>query len=370
MTGPPIPGDGRCIAIVGGAGFVGCNLAHSYASDGVRVRVIDNLSRPGSERNLDWLVGAHGERIGVRLADIRDEAALGAAVAGADAVFHLAAQVAVTTSLDDPRADFMVNAAGTLNLLEFVRRRAPSTPFVFASTNKVYGCLDDIPAAARESRYEPADRDVASSGISEDRPLALRTPYGCSKGAADQYVLDYAKSFGLRAAVLRMSCIYGPRQFGNEDQGWVAHFAMRALQDAAITIYGDGAQVRDILHVSDAVRAYRNVLDGIDAAKGEAFNLGGGPANAVSLLQLIEELRALTENAVRVDHGPWRTGDQPWFVADSSKLRARLGWRPEVNWREGLADLVAWLRAVAQDNPVARFERQAGCAPQTRRRSA
>lgn len=358
------------IAIVGGAGFVGCNLAHSYAADRVPVRVIDNLSRPGSERNLDWLVATHGEQIDVRLADIRDEPALGDALAGAGAIYHLAAQVAVTTSFEDPRADFMVNAAGTLNLLEFVRTRAPGAPLVFASTNKVYGCLDDVPVTARHGRYEPTDVDVASSGINEDHPLCLRTPYGCSKGAADQYVLDYAKSFGLRAAVMRMSCIYGPRQFGNEDQGWVAHFVLRALRDEAITIYGDGAQVRDILHVSDAVRAYRGVLDRIDATKGEAFNLGGGPSNAVSLLQLLGELRAYAQANVRIEHGPWRTGDQPWFVADSSRLTARLGWRSEIGWREGLADLVAWLRTLENDNSAATFEARVGPSRQSGRRSA
>jgi CDP-paratose 2-epimerase len=345
MTNPPTPDDGRSIAVVGGAGFVGCNLAHAYASEGASVRIVDNLSRPGSEKNLDWLKATHGDLIDVRLADISDEAATNAALEGVTAIFHLAAQVAVTTSLSNPRADFLANAAGTLNILEYVRTRARFTPILFASTNKVYGCLEHIRVAAHEGRYEPADRQLAARGIGEDQPLALRTPYGCSKGAADQYVLDYARTFGLRAAVLRMSCVYGPHQFGNEDQGWVAHFVLRAIQDSPITIYGDGAQVRDLLHIQDAVRIYREALAQIDSIKGEAFNLGGGPSNAVGLLQLIDELRSVLRRAVKVNHGPWRMGDQPWFVADTSKLDARLGWRAQIGWREGVRDLIDWLRA-------------------------
>ena len=344
MTEPSRPADGRPIVVVGGAGFVGCNLAHAYAMDGASVRIVDNLSRPGAERNLEWLAATHGERIDARLVDIRDEKALENALDGAGAIFHMAAQVAVTTSMQDPRADFMVNAAGTLNILEWVRTRAPQTPLVFASTNKVYGCLRDLATSKRAGRHEPEDSALATLGVDEEQPLSLQTPYGCSKGAADQYVLDYAHSFGLRTAVLRMSCIYGPRQFGNEDQGWVAHFALSALQGAPITIYGDGAQVRDVLHVVDAVRAYRAVLQNIDAVKGEAFNLGGGPGNAVSLLELIDALRPRAGRDVRVSHGAWRTGDQFWFVANSARLRERLGWRPQIGWRDGLDDLIGWLR--------------------------
>lgn len=373
MNYPPSPDDGHRIIVVGGAGFVGCNLAYAYANDGSRVRIIDNLSRSGSERNLEWLKRTHGERIDVRLADIRDETALQSALEGASAIYHLAAQVAVTTSMEDPRGDFMVNACGTLNILEWARRRAPGTPIIFASTNKVYGCLESVDVTTRNARHEPQDRGLAMRGVNEDQPLALRTPYGCSKGAADQYVLDYAKSFGLRTAVLRMSCIYGPRQFGNEDQGWVAHFALRALRGAPITIYGDGAQVRDVLHVSDAVAAYRALLEKIDDVKGQAFNLGGGGANAVSLLELIDELRGRTVEPVRVQHASWRTGDQPWFVADTSKLQERLGWRPRVGWRDGLDDLIAWLRAGVASRPVAREEKadvRAANMEQARRRSA
>jgi CDP-paratose 2-epimerase len=363
----PAPREGRCIVIVGGAGFVGCNLAHAYATEGARIRVVDNLSRAGSEKNLDWLARTHGDGIEFRRADIRDDVALAAALEGASAIFHMAAQVAVTTSLEDPRADFMTNAGGTLNLLEHVRTRSPNTPVVFASTNKVYGCLEDIGVRATAGRYDPVDETLAARGIDETRPLALRTPYGCSKGAADQYVLDYAKTFGLKTTVMRMSCIYGPRQFGNEDQGWVAHFAKRALCREQITIFGDGGQVRDILHVNDAVLAYKAALTRIDAAKGEAFNLGGGPANAISLLQLIDALSGFTREPIRVRHSQWRSGDQPWFVADTGKLAARLGWRAQTGWRTGLQDLIEWLRS--SELPAGRGA-DAVDAPNAARRSA
>ncbi|MFN3889229.1 MAG: NAD-dependent epimerase/dehydratase family protein [Beijerinckiaceae bacterium] len=354
MTNPLWSGDGRRIVVVGGAGFVGCNLAHSFARSGAPVRVLDNLSRRGAEQNLDWLKRTHGERVDVRIADIRDATALHTALDGAGAVLHMAAQVAVTTSIHDPRADFDVNATGTLNILEWARTRSSGTPIIFASTNKVYGCLENIQVSTTRNRHEPDDAQFASKGITETQPLDLRTPYGCSKGAADQYVLDYAKSFGLRTAVMRMSCIYGPRQFGNEDQGWVAHFALCALRGEPITIYGDGAQVRDVLHVDDAVAAYRAVLANFDLAKGEAFNLGGGRANAVSLLELIDALRARTGKAVSIRRAAWRTGDQPWFVADTSKLSNRLGWRPQIAWRDGINDLLRWLNDGAMNGPDAR----------------
>ncbi|MBX9759260.1 MAG: NAD-dependent epimerase/dehydratase family protein, partial [Beijerinckiaceae bacterium] len=244
MTKPHAPGDGSVIVVVGGAGFVGSNLANAYATDGARVRIVDSLARPGSEKNLAWLKSRHRDNIEAAILDIRDDTALTPALEGAGAIFHMAAQVAVTTSIDDPRTDFDVNARGTLNMLEWLRTTSPHTPLVFASTNKVYGCLEDVPTTLRNGRHEPLDETLAARGVNEGQPLVLRTPYGCSKGAADQYVLDYSRSYGLRTAVLRMSCIYGPRQFGNEDQGWVAHFLLRALEGGPITIYGDGAKVR------------------------------------------------------------------------------------------------------------------------------
>ena len=279
--------------VIGGAGFIGSNLSDALLRDGNEVIVFDSLVRPGVELNLDWLQSRHGSKLHVMNADIRDADAVGEAVADAGAVFHLAGQVAVTSSLDDPMHDFAVNALGTLTVLEAVRQIAPATPIIFASTNKVYGALSDVPVEASEGRYLPSDPHMRLHGVSEHRPLDFCTPYGCSKGAADQYVLDYAHSFGLRSAVLRMSCIYGPRQFGTEDQGWVAHFLISALKGQPVTLYGDGMQVRDVLHVHDAVAAYRSLLAGIDDNAGRAFNLGGGPANAVSLRQLLDYIESL-----------------------------------------------------------------------------
>jgi len=332
------------VVIVGGAGFIGSNLADSYLSEGRDVVVVDNLSRAGVETNLQWLRDRHRDRVHPAIADIRDAAGLDAAIADAGAVFHLAAQVAVTTSLDEPQHDFAVNARGTVNLLEAVRKQGRDVPVVFASTNKVYGNLADIELAELEDRYLPKADGIRNHGVGEDRPLDFCTPYGCSKGVADQYVLDYAKSYGLPTAVLRMSCIYGPRQFGTEDQGWVAHFLIKALRGERITIYGDGKQVRDILHVGDAVAAYRALLENIRQVKGQVFNLGGGPANAVSLRMVMREIGRLVDRPPPVETSEWRQGDQLYFVADTRKLREMVGWTAAMPWRDGLRDLADWLR--------------------------
>jgi CDP-paratose 2-epimerase len=332
----------RPILITGGAGFIGSNLADRLAGEGHRVTVYDALSRPGVERNLDWLNMRHGHRIVHIAGDVRDEDELVRAAADAKAVFHFAAQVAVTTSLVDPREDFDINVRGTINLLDAVRVRGEPVPVIFASTNKVYGDLGDIEFDTLHDRYEPK-AFAARRGIDETRPLDFHTPYGCSKGAADQYVLDYARSFGVPTAVFRMSCIYGQRQMGTEDQGWVAHFLIRALEGRALTIYGDGRQVRDILDVDDAVNAYMAALQHIDRVKGRAFNLGGGPANAISLLELIDEIRAITGREVPLEFEDWRQGDQRWFVADTSAARGELGLAKPRGWREGVARLAEWL---------------------------
>lgn len=331
------------VAIVGGSGFIGCNLADSLLSDGETVTVIDNLSRPGVEQNLAWLKERHGERVQHHRADVRDLGAIEPVLKDAKAVFHLAAQTAVTTSLVDPLDDFETNARGTINVLEAVRRTGRRVPVIFASTNKVYGGLDDLAMVGLDDRYIPEDAELRARGVDESRGLDFCTPYGCSKGVADQYVLDYAKSYDLPTAVLRMSCIYGPRQFGTEDQGWVAHFLIRALAGEPITIYGDGRQVRDILHVSDAVAAYRAVLDQIEQVKGQAFNLGGGPHNAVSLQLLLIEIARIVGRETQVSHGDWRKGDQLYFVADTNKLETMLGWKPRIAWRDGVRDLAQWL---------------------------
>lgn len=336
-------GDGP-ILVTGGAGFIGSNIADRLASEGREVLIYDALTRPGVERNLTWLQQRHGSRVTAVQADIRNADELGRAVGEAQAVFHMAAQVAVTTSMDDPRDDLEINILGTFNLLEAVRRK-PGMPIVFASTNKVYGDLADLDFARDGDTYVPVDGGVRAHGIGEDRPLDFHTPYGVSKGAADQYVLDYARSYGVPAAVLRMSCIYGQRQMGTEDQGWVAHFLIRALEGKPITLYGDGYQVRDILDVSNAVEAYLHAWRRIDQVKGRAFNLGGGPANAVSLRILLAHIGTLIGRDIDVSFADWRAGDQRYFVADTRAAETALGLSAKVGWREGVAELARWLAA-------------------------
>lgn len=333
------------VLVTGGAGFIGSNLADRLAGMGHQVRVFDLLARPGVEANLEWLERRHGARIVPIVADVRDRAAIERATQGVAAVFHLAAQVAVTTSLDDPELDFDVNLRGTLNVLEALRRRPAPPPLVFASTNKVYGALADIPLARDGDAYLPIDAELRGHGIDEARPLSFYTPYGCSKGAADQYVLDYARSFGVPSCVLRMSCIYGPRQRGTEDQGWLAHFLYSALAGRPISIYGDGRQVRDVLYVDDAVDAYLGAWAKMGAVSGQAFNLGGGPANAVTLLQVLAEIAEITGRTPDLRFSEWRPGDQRYFVADARRARAALGTGPAVPWQDGLRRLAAWVRS-------------------------
>ena len=342
------------ILITGGAGFIGSNLADALASSGREVIVYDALARPGVERNLAWLKAKHGRRIGSIVADIRDVRAIRDAAEDAAAVFHFAAQVAVTTSMVDPMDDHAVNILGTLNVLEALRRRKDPPPLVFASTNKVYGDLADIDLVVENDAYTPRD-PALRRGVSERRPLDFHTPYGCSKGAADQYVLDYSRSFGLATCVLRMSCIYGPRQMGTEDQGWVAHFLIRALEGRAITLYGDGRQVRDIMHVADAVGAYLAAWRQVDEVAGRAFNLGGGPDNAVSLRQVLRAIEGAAGRPVATEHQAWRPGDQRYYVSDIAAVRAALDLPEPRGWRQGLDDLADWLGG--SDGPLAERSR-------------
>jgi CDP-paratose 2-epimerase len=344
MSIPATAADSRPVLVTGGAGFIGCNIANKLAEDGHEVLIYDALSRPGVETNLAWLKERHPGLVTSIVADIRDEDELARAAREAKAVFHMAAQVAVTTSLVDPREDFEINLKGTINLLDALRLRGEHVPVIFASTNKVYGDLADIDFDLEGDRYVPADRHVRDHGIGEARPLDFHTPYGCSKGAADQYVLDYARSFGLPAAVIRMSCIYGVRQMGTEDQGWVAHFLIRALEGKPITLYGDGCQVRDILDVSNAVEAYLRAWQQIDRIGGRAFNLGGGPDNAVSLRELLAYMSQLLGHEIDISFSDWRAGDQRYFVADTRAIRDTLGLSPAVPWKQGVANLAEWLR--------------------------
>ncbi len=315
------------------------------------MRVYDNLSRPGAEHNLRWLRAAHGSRVQVEQEDVQCTASLREALADVGTVFHLAAQVAVTTSLADPRADFAVNAAGTLNLLELIRETGCRIALVFTSTNKVYGALEDVPLVASATRYHPA---AGLRGIDEARPLSFHSPYGCSKGTADQYVLDYARGYGVDATVFRMSCIYGPHQHGTEDQGWVAHFLIRAQQDLPITIYGDGKQVRDLLYVDDLIEAFLLAEDHLPEIAGQVFNIGGGPDNTLSLRELVERIATLSGSSPEIAYGPWRTGDQRWYVSDPGKFERATGWRPKTNVERGIRQLYQWISINRRVAPAAR----------------
>jgi CDP-paratose 2-epimerase len=342
----------RPVLIIGGSGFIGTNLADRLLSAGQPVLLFDNLSRPGVDQNLRWLRDTHGKLIRVVIGDVRDAEAVHRAVDQAAQVFHFAAQVAVTTSLTEPIEDFEINARGTINVLEAIRAQATPPPLVFTSTNKVYGALEDVGLRRRNLRYEPTDPSLRQTGVSESRPLDFHSPYGCSKGTADQYVLDYTRSYGLQAIVFRMSCIYGAHQFGTEDQGWVAHFLIRALEGRPITLYGDGRQVRDILSVEDLVDAFLLAQEHMASESGEAFNIGGGPRNTVSLLELLELMEELLGHKPEVEFDEWRTGDQRYYVSDTGKFQRATGWKPQISVQEGLARLHQWLLKARPGAPV------------------
>jgi CDP-paratose 2-epimerase len=333
------------ILITGGAGFIGCNLADACIRAGHRVKLFDNLWRRGSRANLEWLRSSFGEAgFDFVHGDIRDYSAILAAAQGEEAIYHLAAQTAVTTSVTDPRPDFEINALGTFNALEAARAAANNPVFIFSSTNKVYGGMEDAPAVEQVSRYMLPDYP---DGVSEARPLDFHSPYGCSKGAADQYVRDYARIYGMRSVVFRQSCIYGQRQMGVEDQGWVAWFVIAAVTGKPITIYGNGKQVRDLLHVDDLVRAFQLATDRIETTAGEVYNLGGGPTNTLAIWTefgpLLGEL--LGRPVMPSGFNDWRPGDQPVFVANIDKARHEFGWAPKVGVREGIRRLFDWVRA-------------------------
>lgn len=331
------------VLITGGAGFIGTNLADRLLRSGRRVVVFDNLSRSGSEHNLEWLRTTHGESFEFLEGDIRNRAAVRRALNGIGQVFHLAAQVAVTTSLDDPAEDFDVNTGGTLTLLEAIRGLRNRPGLLYTSTNKVYGDLRDLDLFPNGTRYEPTDSLIRFQGIGENRRLEFHSPYGCSKGAADQYVLDYARTFKIPAVVFRMSCIYGPHQFGNEDQGWVAHFLIRALEGTPITLYGDGLQVRDILFIDDLVDAFLLAEARIENLAGEAFNIGGGPKHAVSLRELITVIENISGQRVITKRQDWRLADQKYYVSDTQKFEARTRWRRNIDVATGVRSLYQWL---------------------------
>lgn len=329
------------IIVTGGAGFIGCNAVAAWMQRGHDVVVIDDLSRRNTEKNLTWLRSLGS--FGFHQQDIRNADALGQLFRehrDAKAVIHLAAQVAVTTSVTDPRNDFEINALGTFNVLEAVRQHCADAAFVYASTNKVYGSLPHVEVREIGGRHQLVGRE---HGVSEEEPLDFHSPYGCSKGAADQYVVDYARIYGLRAVSLRQSCIYGRRQFGVEDQGWVAWFTIAAVLGRAISIYGDGKQVRDILFVDDLCDLYDACIAKIDDVKGHAFNVGGGPTNQLSLLELLRDLGRRIGRAPDVSYAAVRPGDQPVFVADVRKAQRMLGWTPATSAERGVGLLFDWV---------------------------
>lgn len=329
------------VLITGGAGFIGCNIAKRLVDNGDEVIILDNLSRKGSAKNLQWLQQA-GPVSFIR-GDIRDHGFLRGVLdahRGVDVVFHMAAQVAVTTSVAHPREDFEVNALGTLNLLEAIRETGYNPILIYASTNKVYGRMEDVAIVERCGRYEYQD---LPHGVGENQMLDFHSPYGCSKGAADQYVLDYARIYGLRTVSFRQSCIYGYRQFGVEDQGWVAWFTIAAVLDKPVTIYGDGKQVRDVLFIDDLVDLYLLAVDKIDRCQGKAYNIGGGPNNTLSLLELISRLEALSGRRLKYSFDDWRPGDQPVFICDLHRVAEDLGWVPQVGPKAGVDRLCRWV---------------------------
>ncbi len=336
------PGRKRKWIVTGGAGFIGCHAASRFHRIGHEVIVVDNLSRRGAEENLAWLREQGVERF-ARI-DVRDARALNELLrehADADAVLHLAGQVAVTTSVADPRSDFEVNALGTFNVLEAVRVAAGGGPAVlYSSTNKVYGHLDHVEVVERDGRYAYADLPF---GVDEREPLDFHSPYGCSKGAGDQYVRDYARIYGLKTITFRQSCIFGTRQFGIEDQGWVAWFCLAATRGQPFTIFGDGKQIRDTLWVDDLIDAYQSALDRADDLKGEVFNIGGGPSNTLSLLELVATLGRHFGRDLAPGFDTWRPGDQRVFVADIRKAERLLDWRPKVATADGVARLLDWV---------------------------
>jgi CDP-paratose 2-epimerase len=329
------------IFITGGAGFIGCNCAKRFLDQGHEVIVFDNLSRIGTHLNLDWL--GSSEKFQFIKGDVRDADLLKKYFKenpDVDAVFHFAAQTAVTTSITSPREDFEINALGTLNVLETVRHSDGDPIVIYSSTNKVYGKLDYLNIRTKDTGYELMDYP---QGISEDFQLDFHSPYGCSKGVADQYVRDYHRIYGLRTVVFRQSCIYGPRQFGVEDQGWVAWFIISALAGNPITIYGNGKQVRDVLYIDDLILAYMEALKKIDICNGQIYNIGGGFENQLSLLQLIEMIGHQKGTAVEYDFHPWRAGDQRMFLSNNTKLKKDLAWHPKEDFKTGIEKLSRWI---------------------------
>lgn len=335
--------DKHKFLVTGGAGFIGANLAGRLLQKGATVTVLDNLSRPGADTNIEWLKTLDGNKcLTVVKSDINDANALKGACDGVGCIFHLAGQVAVTTSVTNPRKDFFDNALGTFNVLEAARNSGTNPIVLYSSTNKVYGELDESEFQETATRYEYRNRP---NGIAESQPLDFHSPYGCSKGAADQYIRDYARIYGLRTIVMRQSCIYGYRQFGIEDQGWLAWFMIAALKERPISIYGNGKQVRDILFIDDLLDAYEAAVTNIDRTAGKIYNVGGGVKNTMSVwTEFGPMLEELMGNRINVALKEWRPGDQKIYVSDIRKATAEFGWEPKISVKDGVGRLFAWMK--------------------------
>ncbi|MBI3486287.1 GDP-mannose 4,6-dehydratase [Candidatus Daviesbacteria bacterium] len=330
------------VLITGGAGFIGSNLALSLLKQNWQVVIFDNLSRKGSKQNLEWVkkINPNRKNLKIQINDIRDVQTIDKAVKNAEVIFHLAAQVAVTTSFLNPREDFEINLGGTFNILEAARKSQHKPTIVFASTNKVYGNLENLKVKKVKNRYLFEDKKV----ISETYPLDFHSPYGCSNGAADQYVRDYFRMYQIPTVVFRQSCIYGPRQMGVEDQGWTAHFAIASILGKPITIFGEGKQVRDLLHVDDLIEAYLKSITLINKTRGEVFNIGGGEKHSFSLLEYIQFLEKLLNKKIKFKLAPVRPGDQKIYISDNTKLKKILDWQPKTCHKDGLKSLAIWVK--------------------------
>ena len=333
----------KTILITGGAGFIGSNFARHRIHLGDDVSIFDNLSRKGAENNLKWISDeTPGKRFDFIQGDVRDVDALITAVKGKDVIVHLAAQVAVTSSVVNPAYDFDVNALGTFNVMEAARKIGEKPLVIYASTNKVYGEIENISVIEGEKRYQ---FETLKMGVDENQLLDFHSPYGCSKGCGDQYVRDYSRMYGLPTVVFRQSCIYGPRQFGIEDQGWVAWFIIAAVLGKPISIYGDGKQVRDVLHINDLMSAYDKAIETISVPGGDVFNIGGGPQNAIAIWRefgpILEEIHGAS---IPISIGEWRPGDQRIYISDITKAKERLGWAPMIGVEEGIRDLYNWVK--------------------------
>jgi len=328
------------VLVTGGAGFIGSNLIDHLLQEGYQVTAYDNLSRKGTRKNAAWLKEKYGQKFRLITEDIRNYSVLLNAVDNQNLVYHLAAQVAVTTSIENPREDFEINALGTLNVLEAVREVGGDPIVLYASTNKVYGEMAELRITEDPTRCQYTDM---INGIPESSPLDFYSPYGCSKGIGDQYFIDYARIYDLKTVVFRQSCVYGTRQFGDEDQGWIAHFLISAALVKPITIYGDGKQMRDVLYMGDLIKAFEMAVGHIDTTSGQAYNIGGGPENTISLLELINYLESKIKRKIEYSFLNWRPGDQRVYVSNISKAKRDFGWSPTISVKDGLDRLFDWV---------------------------